>query len=227
MKTTTITTRPNGSPLPPEVRAANPGTAATGRLRRRPLMVVVSAVMVLLGALIGLTVWTLLNDSTEVVAVRTAVDRGELVSAEDLMVVRVTTDAAVQVVPAAELSGLAGRRAASDLAAGSLLTPGSVTDAVVPKTGETIVGVALAVGQLPAEPLRPGDSVRLVQTPADQADVWASPVVIDAVVHSVSEAGADGQSVVVDVVVPTARAAEVAARSATGRVALVLDSRER
>ena len=53
-----------------------------------------------------------------------------------------------------------------------------------------------------------------------------SQVTVDAVVQSVTPA-ADGQMVVVDVVVPSSRAPEVAARAATGRVSLVLDSRER
>ncbi|MFZ1284414.1 MAG: SAF domain-containing protein, partial [Propionicimonas sp.] len=185
----------------------------------------VSTALVLVGALMGLGVWTISTDSTEIVAVRSAVDRGEVVAADDLMVVRVTVDPAVQVIPAAQLDGLVGQRAASDLVAGSLLAPGGITDLVVPRTGESLVGIALAFGQLPAEPLRPGDKVRLVQTPADQADVPATQVTIDAVVQGISEVGSDGLTVVVDVVVPTSRAAEVAARAATGRVALVLESR--
>lgn len=224
---TSTTTRPNGSAGPTDAHARTPPTAPHGHLRRRPLMIVVSTALVLVGALIGLGVWIISTDSTEIVAVRSAVDRGEVVAADDLMVVRVTVDPAVQVIPAAQLDGLIGQRAASDLVAGSLLAPGGITDLVVPRTGESLVGIALAIGQLPAEPLRPGDKVRLVQTPADQSDVPATQVTIDAVVQGVSEVGSDGQTVVVDVVVPTSRAAEVAARAATGRVALVLDSRER
>ena len=68
--------------------------------------------------------------------------------------------------------------------------------------------------------------MRLVQTPAEQAEVPAVQATVDAVVQSVAD-NADGQRVVVDVVVPSGKAAEVAARAATGRVALVLDSRER
>ena len=98
---------------------------------------------------------------------------------------------------------------------------------MAPATGESIVGVALATGKLPAEPLRAGDRVRLVQTPADQADVPATQVTIDALVQNVPVMSEDGQTVVIDLLVPSSRAAEVAARAATGRVALVLDSRER
>lgn len=203
-----------------------PLAAAPPRLRRRPLMALVWIGLVLVGGALGVAVWMGSTTSSEVVAVRTAVDRGSTITASDLMVVRVAVDPSVQVVPASQLAGMVGQRAASDLAAGTLLSPGQVTSDVVPATGQSVVGVALAVGKLPAEPLRPGDQVRLVQTPADQADVPAAPVTIDAVVQSVT-ASDDGQTVVVDVLVPSARAPEVAARAATGRVAVVLDSRER
>jgi hypothetical protein len=182
--------------------------------------------LVLFGAVLGVVVWMGSTTSAEVVAVRAAVDRGELITAEDLMVTRVAVDPSVRVVPAAQLNGLVGQRAASDLTAGTLLNPAQVQPDVMPRTGESVVGLALGVGQLPAEPLRAGDRVRLVQTPADQAEIPATQVTIDAVVQSVTNS-ADGQQVVVDVLVPSAKAAEVAARAATGRVALVLDSRER
>ena len=204
-----------------------PATPATpGRLRRRPLMVLAWVGLVVAGAALGAWVWMGATTSSEVVAVRAAVDRGSVISAADLMVVRVSVDPSVQVVPAAQLNGLVGQRAASDLTAGTLLSPSQVTADVMPGTGQSVVGIALSPGKLPAEPLRPGDQVRLVQTPPEQGDVPTSQVTVDAVVQSVTPA-ADGQMVVVDVVVPSSRAPEVAARAATGRVSLVLDSRER
>lgn len=224
---TTTTTRP-ASALPDGVNGRKPAVGAPmpKRLRRGPLMILVSAGLVLVGAVLGVGVWLLSSSSVEVVAARAAIDRGAVIAATDLEVTRVTVDPSVPVVPASELSGLVGKRAASDVAAGTLLSPAQVTDALPPGTGESVVGVAVATGQLPAEPLRPGDHVRLVQTPAAQGDVPATQVTIDAEVQSVTPA-ADGQTTVVDLLVPESRAAEVAARAATGRVALVLDSRER
>lgn len=189
-------------------------------------MILVSAGLVLVGAVLGIGVWLLSSSSVEVVAARAPIDRGAVIAATDLEVTRVTVDPSVPVVPASELSGLVGKRAASDIAAGTLLSPAQATGALPPGTGESVVGVALVTGQLPAERLRPGDHVRLVQTPAAQGDVPATQVTIDAEVQSVTPA-ADGQTTVVDLLVPESRAAEVAARAATGRVALVLDSRER
>jgi hypothetical protein len=189
-------------------------------------MAVVFLALVVVGAALGVGVWSLSTTSVEVVAARAAIDRGQVITADDLAVARVTVDPSVPVVPAGQLAGLVGRRAASDVAAGTLLSPAQVTDVLPPATGESVVGVALATGQLPAEPLRPGDRVRLVQTPPVQGEVPATQVTIDAEVQSVTP-GEDGQSTVVDLLVPGSRAAEVAARAATGRVALVLDSRER
>ncbi len=213
------TTKPNGHE--PAGNASSPG-----RLRRRPLMVLVSVGLVLVGAVLGVGVWMLSSSSVEVVAARTSIERGATITAEDLVVTRVTVDETVPVIRSDQLSGLVGQRAASDIASGTLLSPAEVTDVLPPGTGDSVVGVALGMGQLPAEPLRAGDRVRLVQTPAAQGEVPATQVTIDAVVQSVTVA-ADGQTTVVDLLVPSSRAAEVAARAATGEVALVLDSRER
>lgn len=199
-----------------------------GRLRRRPLMIVVSIALIVLGGVAGLVVWMLSTSATEVVAVRTSVDRGEVIAAEDLMVVRISLDPSLQVVPVAQLGEVVGKRAAADLSAGSLVGPAAVTDAAIPPTGRSIVGLALTSGQLPAEPLRPGDLVRVVLTSTTPAaGAPAGPLVVDAVVHGVSPLAADGQTVVVDVEVPSSRAPEVAARAGTGRASVVLDARER
>ena len=210
------------APTPPPAMAAAPQ-----RLRRRPLWVVVAVALVAAGALLGVLLWQASTTTVEVVAVRADVARGELITAADVGTVRVSADPALQTVPAAEVVSVVGKRAAVDLSEGALLTPAQLAVSVVPEAGESVVGVPIAPGLMPAEGLLAGDRVRLVQTPAAQADVPAVPQVIDAVVHSVSAVGADGQTVVVDVVVPASKAPEVAARAGTGRVAIVLDSRER
>jgi hypothetical protein len=97
----------------------------------------------------------------------------------------------------------------------------------MPAAGQSLVGVALQPAQLPTEPLRAGDRVRVVDTPTSQADPpAATPDTIPAVVVS-TEALDDGRQTIVNVTVPSAQAADLAARVATGRIALILDSRER
>lgn len=210
------------------VADAAPVVAASGvpRLRRRPLLVVLAVALVAAGAALGVLLWSSATTSAEVVMVRSNVQRGQLITVTDLATVRVAVDPALRTVPAADLKRFVGKRAGSDLTAGTLLSPAQVADRVVPGTGDSLVGIAVGPGMLPSEPLRPGDAVRLVQTPGNggQLSGTAAPVAIDATVVSVTV----GESMtVVNVVVPSGRAAELAARAATGKVAVVLDSRVR
>lgn len=195
------------------------------KIRRRPLMLVATIAAVVVGGLGTAWVFMASAASSEVVAVRAAVERGEVIDRTDLVVVKVGLDPSLDIVPASRIDQIAGQRAATDLAPGGLLAAGSVTNEVLPKAGETLVGVGLAQTMHPAEPLLAGDQVRIVETPGQQGEVVTAPVVMAAVVSRVTilETG----DTLVDVLVPTERAAELAARAATGRVALVLESRER
>ncbi len=206
--------------------AESPALAAPPKLRRRPAALLVSVATIVLGSLGGLWLWTAAGHTTEVLAVRTLVHRGEVIDRDDLMTVRVSLDPAVQTVAATQADAVAGQRAALDLAPGGLLTPSDLATSVLPARGTSVVGVGLAPGMLPAEPIAPGDAVRVVQTPGVQGEVADAPVTISATVVGVHPSGA-GDQTIVDVVVPAESAADLAARAATGKVALVLDSRER
>ena len=109
-----------------------------------------------------------------------------------------------------------------------LVTQEDIASALVPAKGMSVVGVSLPPALMPATQLQSGDQVRIVATPGAQGDVAAGtiPKSIQATVVAVRGAGDTGQ-IVVDVSVPYDQAAELAARAATGKVALVLDSRER
>lgn len=210
---------PPGVPEPPEL-------APPPKLRRRPVALVVSVATVVVGSLLGLWLWTVAGNTSEVLAVRTLVHRGEVIDRDDLMVVRVSLDPAVKTVPANQEDVVAGQRAALDLAPGGLLTPDDLTATVVPARGTSVVGIGLSPGMLPAEPIAPGDAVRVVQTPGQQGEVAGTPVTVSATVVGVHPSEA-GDQTIVDVLVPSEAAADLAARAATGKVALVLDSRER
>lgn len=160
---------PPGVPEPPEL-------APPPKLRRRPVALVVSVATVVVGSLLGLWLWTVAGNTSEVLAVRTLVHRGEVIDRDDLMVVRVSLDPAVKTVPANQEDVVAGQRAALDLAPGGLLTPDDLTATVVPARGTSVVGIGLAPGMLPAEPIAPGDAVRVVQTPGQQGEVAGTPV---------------------------------------------------
>lgn len=204
-----------------------PGTLpAPPRLRRRPIIgTVVALLLVVAGALLAVWVWNSSTDTTQVVAVRSDVPRGGQITEADLMVVRVNLDPALRAVPAGQLETVVGQRAAHDLTAGALLTPEHVAPELVPGQGQTMVGLALAPGAMPGEPLRNGDRVRLIGTagqgdPASLEDGLEVPAVVSTV--SVSDMGQSVLSVVLD----EGDAAEVAKWAAANRVAVVLDSRE-
>ena len=208
-------------------RASTPNVMPAPKLRRRPALIVASAGAVSAGALLAAFAWTATSTTQSVLAVRSAVERGAVIAQDDVMTVQVSADPALAPVPASQASAVVGQRAATDLAAGTLLTREQVSGKVLPAAGMSIVGVGLPSAQLPGEPLLVGDRVRVVATPGASGEVTAGePVTIAAMVVGVRVNDENGQSVV-SVQVPQGDAAGLAARAATGNVALVLDSRER
>jgi hypothetical protein len=215
---------------PPADEVLVPGESITAppRLRRRPALVAASVAAICLGALLAVWAYTGASTSQDVLAVRTTVHRGELITRDDLMTARIGVDPALKPLPASAADSVVGKRAAMDLAAGGLVTQEDVISAVIPAKGMSLVGVSLPPALMPAAQLQSGDQVRIVATPGAQGDVatGASPTSIQATVVGERGPGDNGQ-IVVDVSVPYDQAAELAAQSATGKIALVLDSRER
>lgn len=223
--TATTTSAPHGQ-SPAETQDVGAGQVTPPpKLRRRPVQALLAVALVIAGALLAVWAWTAATDNVPVVALRDTVPRGGQITTEDLMVVQVNPDPALRTVPGDQLESFVGQRAGLDLSAGTLLTPEAVTEEVVPAAGRSVVGLALAPGSLPGEPLQVGDRVRVVGT-AGQGDPaeLSDPVEIPAEVAdvSVSETG----QAVVSVVVAEGQAGEVATWAAAGRVALVLDSSE-
>ena len=226
----TTTTNHNGA-TPAGVAAsraeADVRVAPPPKLRRRPALIAASVAAIALGGLVAAFAWTSTSNTQSVLAVRVAVERGAVIAPEDVMAVQVSADPALRPVPASRASTVVGQRAATDMAAGTLVAAEQVSDAVLPAAGMSIVGVGLPASQMPGEPLLVGDSVRVVATPGQSGEVTAGEqVTIAATVVGVRVNEENGQNVV-SVEVPEDHAAELAARAATGNVALVLDSRER
>lgn len=220
-----------GAPGPGEGPTSTVGPAEVvvpgpPKLRRRPLLVLAGIALVAAGALLALWAWLATSQAEEVVAVRDTVMRGEVFEASDLMTVQVAADPVVQVLPGSDLAQFVGQRAARDVPAGSLLTAEAVTQEVMPTDGSSVVGLALTPAVMPGEPLLVGDAVRVVGTAGGQGDpaTVAPEVTFPAEVVGVTSATELGQSVV-SVTVPAADAPVVARWAASGRVALVLDSR--
>lgn len=196
--------------------------------QRRGALVGVGVALVAIGALAFLYVSGQLSTATPVIAVTADVQRGAVITADDVGVANAVPDSALAPLPAERIDDVTGLRAASDLVAGSLLTEASVTASVVPAAGEAVVGVALGPAQVPGEPLLPGDVVLVVDTPRSGDEPPAeAPAAIEATVLKTYPPTGPSDPLVVDVVVSDDRAADLAARVATGRVGVVLMSRER
>lgn len=222
--------RANGTPW--RGRRAKPAPkpdtpAALGappKLRRRPGLIALGTALVALGGVGAAWLTTTAGNTQAVLAVRAGVERGAVIDAGDLVVARINPDPALATVAEAQHARVLGKRAAHDLPAGALLTPASVTTAVIPARGASLVGVSVTPAQLPARPLRPGDTVRIVDTPRAQDNPpRATPASATATVVEAHAPGDDGRAVI-DVTVPSGGALRLAARAATGRIALVLDS---
>ena len=154
-----------------------------------------------------------ITTAQEVVAVRSTVQRGALISREDLVTVRIGVDPALNPVPAAQLEAWWVSGPPMDLPAGGLVTQGSIAATVVPAQDMSVVGVAVPAALLPGEPLRAGDQVRVVATPGQQGEVTdGEQRSITAIVVGVYPEADSGQTVV-SVQVPYDQAAELAARA--------------
>lgn len=214
--------------------AAAPAMPAVKR-RRNPLLIAVSLLLTVLGALVAVWLWTSSSSTTAVLASAHPIERGQTIGEGDLKTVYITTDPGLTPVGAGSRASLIGQKAISDIPAGTLITRDAVGRQVVPGSGDAVVGLDLSSSQMPATALLSGDRVRVVTTPGEGGDVPDSPSTVAATVVSVSrstEAVDDGQAVspvastVVDVRVKASDAPRLAALAASGRIALVLDSRE-
>ncbi|WP_349637110.1 SAF domain-containing protein [Streptomyces sp. RerS4] len=190
------------------------------------------------GGLSGALLFTASGQRSAVLVVTRDVPVGAAITAADLAPASLALDPAVKAVPVARKAGMVGQRAAVALKAGSLLSPDQVTATSLVKAGEQLVGVALKPSQLPASKLSAGQKVLIVSTPdpaqpaappsgkPGEVAVPAVPKTLAATVVAVGVAAPATGVVVVDVAVPAADGPTLAARVATGAVALVVAAQE-
>lgn len=195
---------------PPEVRL---------RARRNPRLIVLGVLCACVGALVMGWAWSSRTDSQAVVLVTRDVGRGAQISAADLSTTTLSGGAGVSVVPADQAQSLIGQYAVQDLQAGSLLSPQAIGTQVVPP-GTAHLGLRLAVGRLPNQPLPPGTPIWLVTVDAGASDEAAGDQKFDAIVISAPAPGSDG-AWVFDVQVAEDQAAQVAAFAAQDQLTAV------
>jgi hypothetical protein len=193
--------------------------------RRRGRLLVLSAVLVVIGALVAVWLVSAASSRDAVLAVARPVGYGQQLASADLTTARIGTDPAVASVPAGRLTGVVGQYAAVDLPVGTLLTAEQLTTKPAAISTEQVVGVAVNRSQLPEQTIRARDRVLIAAAPgADAEPPIEDPQVIQATVLEVGRPDDSGLRVV-EVSVPPTDGPRLAAWSATGRVAIVIEPR--
>lgn len=199
-------------------------TVVAPRGRRRPGLITAGVALAMVGALVAVWLVTSAGDRTDVVMLARDVPYGATLTADDLVLTAVAVDPTVGTVPAEDAGSVVGQVAVADLVAGTLLAPGQVTASAPPSSGEVLVPLPVSAERLPASGLRSGDRLLVVDTPSAAADPPVTdPASIAATVVRLGAPDLNGVAVL-DVVVAADDGPAVAARAATGRFALVLQS---
>ncbi|MFB8026860.1 MULTISPECIES: SAF domain-containing protein [unclassified Streptomyces] len=201
--------------------------------RRRPGLIALSVALIAVGGLSGAVLYSASGQRTAVLVVPRDVPVGTKLTRTDFSEASVALDPAVKSVKASQASDLVGQRAAVDLRAGSLLTVNQVTDKSLVGPGEQLVGVSLKPSQIPATRLVPGQRILIVSTPdadavatAEDSGLEAKPKTLAASVVAVGAPATGTGNIVVDVAVPVKDGPPLAARVATGNVAVIVDARD-
>lgn len=193
-------------------------------VRRRPWLVVLGVLLITTGALAGTALVQTVGDRVQVLALAQEVPSGKPLTDQDVTMAHISADSVVETVGADQMESVVGATAATDLHPGELLTMSKVTEDPVPEPGHELVAVPLRESQMPSEGLRAGDAVQVVSTPGEGGETPSGmPPSVDASVVRVGEPDMDGYTVV-DVQTSSTDGAVLAARVATGRIALVLEA---
>ncbi|GAA2537020.1 SAF domain-containing protein [Pseudonocardia hydrocarbonoxydans] len=204
----TVTAQPHRSG--PETNGLRTSALPRRRSSRRLVLAVLLGV---LGALLSAYAYQAALARQGAVALTRALPFGTTIQLSDLREVRLPGDAGLATIAWTDVDTVVGQLASTDLRAGQVVTPDSVTTERVPAPGEAVVGLAIEPGRAPSTPLEPRDAVLVVLgggSPPRQA------VVVRAGGPDVS-----GRSTV-DVLVPQADAEELALASVAGQIAIVL-----
>jgi len=181
---------------------------------------------------LGAVLWHLSAvDRSPALAVVGTVERGDVISSDDLRVVYVSSDDALARMGESQITEVVGRVALVDLAPGTLVTRSVVADRPTLEEGEGIVGLSLDPGGYPDLGLAAGDRVTIVRSgdtavpeatddSAGDGETSSSNVIArEATVVSVEELTGDRR--LVSVLTTEADAEAVAAAAGSGSLRLV------
>ena len=136
-----------------------------GGKRRRIGLAAVGGLFILLAGLIGASLVGSLRSSTAVLVTQTDLAAGDILTADHLVVAELGTDGLGQLAYVAvdQQSNVVGQTALGPVPAGSLVAPAMFGDRgeLIP-AGQSVVGVVLERGALPAGIVQSGDEVDLI-----------------------------------------------------------------
>lgn len=184
---------------------------------------IIAAVLIVLGIVVGYILITNASNATAVWVAKTPIVRGHTIVQDDLTTMNITAGQDSKAIPQSKVDQIIGKIATTDLPAGSLVTPSSISDRLGVPSGKALVGLTLGPGKVPAQTLHAGDNVVLVPVPAQGAapvDVTAAQT-IPAVVSQIRPVP-NTNDVVVDVYVSNQVAPTVASKGAAGGLSLYL-----
>jgi hypothetical protein len=212
----------------------SPRDDAAPRRFRRPGLMLTGAVLIASSGLGTACLVSSVQDRTAVLVAARSLQAGSTVGQADLAEVQVAIPTGVAALPADQRDALVGKVARLDLAAGSLLAPGSIGDPVAATTGQSVVVLALPASRMPASGLRPGQQLLLVSTtdagPTSNTATEQEPgapsglATADAVVIRVGTAEPGGTTPV-DVAVNVGDGPLWAGLAASGRVTVLVTPR--
>ncbi len=160
METMTIRTASNGHR---SLGGIPPFPAAAQRRRQVPWMV--AGVLLVAGCALAFAVTSLhLQSGQQVLVISRSVAVGQVVTAGDLGVARMSVNTGLHPVAADEESSVLGRPIAVPLVAGTLLTASELGSSPAVSDDSDVVAVGLKAGQYPPS-LGAGDRVRVVPVP--------------------------------------------------------------
>lgn len=229
MKNTSTPQIPAPTAAPP-MRPETPIGASPAPRRRKRSTLVLGVLVTLVGVLGTSMLVRSAGDRVDVLAVARDVPAGQQIRAEDLTTAALPEDPALQPVKASEKDSVIGRRATAPLHRGELLASSQIHGGKTLPDGQELVAVEVQRGAAPSDALAPGDQVKVISTPGKDEAAPASgskstpPAEIEAQVVKVGAPNASG-AVVIQVAVAGTDSTQLAARAATGRVAIVLSAK--
>jgi hypothetical protein len=161
--------------LPPRQQPGAPArpapTLVPGGGRQRRWSLALLAVLVTLGSALAFVVlWMNAGDREPVLALARDVEAGQTFTADDLKVVRVSTDPGITPIASSARDQVIGQTASVELLAGTLLVPDAVGSSEGLDANTEIVPIALPTTGVPAG-LERGDRVRIYLTPQSAGGV--------------------------------------------------------